>query len=252
MDHRDPQHPVETPCKAAFKERSNGPKVAWFVRCMAKGIVENGFQMPVYVVHDANNNDRLQMMQHEFVNAGIRNESLTWITQFQANQLTTEDRARFPSRDSEEEKRLCGEIMPMRACSGSVSDTQMSCGLKHMYISEQISKRNEEGILAHFNFSLVIEDDQILPANFLQSIVELLLQAPDELGIVMLDDSFFNVNGFHPPMHLRETFLATGYARNRSRTTGLLHTIYCIVILTTSFSIHSYLLPIHLSLSVYS
>ena len=34
------------------------------------------------------------------------------------------------------------------------------------------------------------------------------------------DDSFFDVNGFLPPDHLRETFLSTGYARNRSRTTG--------------------------------
>ena len=219
MDHSDPQHPVESPCKAAFKERSNGPKVSWFVQCMAKGIVEHGFQMPVFVVHDANNNERLTMMQHEFENAGILNESLTWVTQFQANQLTAADRAKFPARDTDEEKRLCGEIMPMRACSGTVTDSQMSCGLKHMYIIEQIAQRTE-GIPYHLNFSLVIEDDQILPTNFLQSIVELLLQAPDDLGIVMLDDSFFDVNGFNPPVHLRETFLTTGYARNRSRTTG--------------------------------
>jgi hypothetical protein len=49
---------------------------------------------------------------------------------------------------------------------------------------------------------------------------QLLLQAPENLGAVMLDDSFFYENGFGPPDHLRDTFLVTSYARNRSRTTG--------------------------------
>ena len=107
------------------------------------------------------------------------------MTQFSTDSLTQADKDRFPARDNDEQKRLCGEIMPMRACSGSVTPAQMSCGLKHMYIVEQIAGKTD-GIHSHFNFSLVIEDDQILPNHFLQLVVETLLQAPDSLGAVML------------------------------------------------------------------
>ena len=117
--------------------------------------------------------------------AGILNESITWVTQFPTESLTQADKDRFPPRDNDEQKRLCGEMMPMRACSGSVTPVQMSCGLKHMYIMEQVAA-NTGGTYSHFNFSLVVEDDQILPNHFLQLVVETLLQAPDSLGIVML------------------------------------------------------------------
>jgi hypothetical protein len=76
--------------------------------------------------------------------------------------------------------------MPARACSGSVTPVQMSCGLKHMYVMEQVAAKRGPEILAHFNISLVIEDDQILPNHFLQLVLETLLQAPDALGIAML------------------------------------------------------------------
>ena len=49
---------------------------------------------------------------------------------------------------------------------------------------------------------------------------QILLAAPDRLGAVMLDDSFFDTNGFGPPDSLRDSFVPTTYARNRSRTTG--------------------------------
>jgi hypothetical protein len=36
----------------------------------------------------------------------------------------------------------------------------------------------------------------------------------------MLDDSFFDTNGFYPPDELKDTFMTTSYPRNGSRTTG--------------------------------
>ena len=63
IDHKDKSIPVETPCKATFPN-GGGPKASWFVSCMAKGIVDKGFQLPVYVVHDKDE-ERFRMMQRE-------------------------------------------------------------------------------------------------------------------------------------------------------------------------------------------
>ena len=54
--------PIEAPCKVYFHESVSSLKIAWFISCMAKGIVERGFQIPVYLVH-ANNSQRYQHMK---------------------------------------------------------------------------------------------------------------------------------------------------------------------------------------------
>jgi hypothetical protein len=62
--------------------------------------------------------------------------------------------------------------MPNRVCvhGYAVSDKAMSCGLKHMYIMEQIASRKFK-VERHFSFSIVLEDDEILPTNFLEQII---------------------------------------------------------------------------------
>ena len=45
-------------------------------------------------------------------------------------------------------------------------------------------------------FSLIIEDDQFLAKNIKRQILETILQLPDNVGLVMLDDSFFFNNKF--------------------------------------------------------
>jgi hypothetical protein len=52
LDSKDKSSPTEAPCKAYFKDMVSSPKIAWFIQCMAKVMIDRGFQIPVYVVHD--------------------------------------------------------------------------------------------------------------------------------------------------------------------------------------------------------
>jgi GR25 family glycosyltransferase involved in LPS biosynthesis len=103
----------------------------------------------------------------------------------------------------------------------------------------------------HFGYSLVLEDDQVLPKNFIAQIVELLLRAPHSVGAFMLDDSFFfepgisclsmahvisrdtrilwiaNIHpymgtylGYAPPARFKSAMFPLSYPRNETRTCG--------------------------------
>ena len=104
--------------------------------------------------------------------AGIRNESVTWVTQFKADNLSKADLDRFPPthRGVSDEVQRCAAVQPMRACSGGFQATnaQISCGLKHMYIVEQIAARKTD-IEGHFTFSvsLCMFTITILPMDLL-------------------------------------------------------------------------------------
>jgi len=83
----------------------------------------------------------------------------------------------------------------------------MSVALKHMYVLEQIALNQNittgnlkisrilmlhkcfkrfSNIENHFGFSLVLEDDQILPNDFLRQVVEVLLQVHGESNTAVI------------------------------------------------------------------
>lgn len=93
LDSKNRAVPVEASCKAYFRDMVNSPKTAWYVQCVARVMVERGFQLPVYIVHDGKA-DRFKNIYSELVGAGIKNESVTWVTQFKADSLSQADLAR--------------------------------------------------------------------------------------------------------------------------------------------------------------
>ena len=110
---------IEFGCAGESRGGNWNPKISWFVRCVAAKIIEKGFQIPVYVVHDFNP-IRYNHIITQLKAVGIKNESITWITQFQANNISEEDRKMFisTSRNSPDDQQKCKEVMPSRTCSG--------------------------------------------------------------------------------------------------------------------------------------
>jgi GR25 family glycosyltransferase involved in LPS biosynthesis len=151
--------------------------------------------------------------------------SVVWETGFVAGNLTESQRAVFVSTRDGSAK--CTEMMGMdRACKYGYqfSPSERSVALKHISIFEQIAGRHRSGAndaeSAFHAFSLVLEDDQFVPRDVRRQIVEITLQAPRDLGLVMLDDSFFFVPSYLPPKE-RENFpFASSYEKAEGRTMG--------------------------------
>jgi len=111
----------EFSCAGEARGGNWNPKISWFIRCVAEKIIEKGFQIPVYIVHDFNP-IRYSHITTQLEAVGIKNESVTWVTGFRANNISDEDKKKFlsTSRDSGEELAKCKEVMPARTCSGNI------------------------------------------------------------------------------------------------------------------------------------
>eukprot|EP00605_Chrysophyceae_sp_TOSAG23-4_P001463 GSChrysophyteH1.ASY1.ANO1.1599.1 assembled CDS len=210
-----------------------------YIRKVAKDIAGNGFQIPVYVVQGPNQKRR-ERLEANLGLAGVKPEMVTWEDGYLATNITEEDKKNFAL--GPDAYYICKDIIPwpvgQKACSGgySFSAMEMSVALKHIAIIRKIAAKfaasrqgsgSVEGTPAlDFEstpanmYSLVVEDDQFLPNDILRQIVEVVLQLPMGVGLVMLDDSFFNDFHFDPPKHLINFPFPRTYEKNVTRTVG--------------------------------
>jgi len=197
--------------------------LSYFLRTVAASIVERGFQIPTFVVHGPNEKRRLRL-QKNLELSGIKESHVTWRGDFLANNISDADRTNFGT--GREAYYNCKEILGDRPCRNGYgfSNMEMSVALKHIAIirsiAETAKKSAEQSKSVLQKYSLIIEDDQFLPKHILRQIVEILLQTPDHLGLVMLDDSFFFHGGFNPPENLTKYPFPITYERNETRTVG--------------------------------
>ena len=207
---------------------------AWVVRVIAQAVVNGGYQPHVYIVHGGNKRRHERISGH-LQQAGIDLGSFVhWETGFVAGNLTDEERGVFVSTRAGSER--CTEMMAGldRACKQGYqfSPSERSVALKHLSILENVARSHTSYSDASsstssgagrgiFNeFVLVLEDDQFLPTDIRRQVVEIVLQAPRELGFVMLDDSFFFMPSYNPPPEREHFVFAGSYERPAGRTMG--------------------------------
>ena len=198
---------------------------SYFLRAAATKIVEDGFQIPVYVVQGPSK-ERYLRLQENLKLSGIQDQHVTWRSDFLANNISAEDRTFF--RYGRLAYWDCAEVLQReKPCRKGYpfSNVEMSVALKHVAIIRSIAdtaRKNlpESAKNVSRRYNLVIEDDQFLPKQLLRQIVETLLQIPDHVGTIMLDDSFFLNSWFNPPEDLLKYPFPVTYEKNATRTAG--------------------------------
>ena len=230
----------------AKKDRKSGLSVAfaYVVRVVAQAVVNGGYQPHVHIVHGGDSVRHARISGH-LQQAGIDLGShVHWETGFLAGNLTEQERAVFVA--TKDGSARCTEMMAGmdRACKQGYqfSPSERSVALKHMSIFDKVARSHSaesaagvgagagadagagagkgyvRGIFSEF--VLVLEDDQFVPRDVRRQIVEIVLQAPRELGFVMLDDSFFFVPSYNPPPDREHFVFAGSYERPAGRTMG--------------------------------
>jgi hypothetical protein len=222
-----------TVCTESGVNSPNLSKVrfSYFLRAVARDIVSRGFQIPTHIVRGAKVMRGVRMREN-LQEAGIRDKYVTWESRFVAGSIADDDKAKN-FRTGNPAYVDCEPILGTKACRRGYkfSDSEMSVALKHIAIIRSIAdaarrQSSKEGDRAregkHFaqRYSLILEDDQFLPKTILRQIVEVLLQTPEDLGLVMLDDSFFFDPTFDPPESTVDFPFPVSYATNRTRTVG--------------------------------
>ena len=211
------------------KKKLSDLQLSYFVRSIASIIIKQGFQIPVYIVAGPNQK-RITRLKINIKQANIESKYVTWQSNYLADSLTEEDKSIFMNNRDAYSK--CAQILTPDACRGGYqfSKMEMSVALKHVAIMKDISKHTNEQLkedgknnnnadLLH-KYSLIIEDDQFLPNNILQQVVEVLLSATEDIGIIMLDDSFFYNGNFAPPKSIENFPFPKTYPKNDTRTMG--------------------------------
>jgi hypothetical protein len=203
-----------------------------FLRSLSSDMVDKGFYTDVYVVHGPNKKRRTRLEKNlELCN--IKKEHVTWEEGFLANKLTDDDRSVF--KNGKDSARMCTNIIGDVECENGYQfkPQEMSVALKHVTIIKKIAAKvqaesstrsnafqQNSNSISERKFSLIIEDDQFLAKNIKRQILETILQLPDNVGLVMLDDSFFFNNKFYPPKNLLNFPFPRSHERNQSRTVG--------------------------------
>ena len=217
--------PEYQPTVCSRKPRTSALSVpfAYVVRTVAQAVVDNGFQPSVYIVHGGDKTRRERISGH-LIQAGVDIKRVHWETGYVAGNLTEEEKAVFVT--SRAGSARCTDMMNGmdRACKYGYqfSPSERSVALKHMSIFEDVAAAAARGPAPSLfeEYALVLEDDQFVPRDVRRQLVEIVLQAPLELGFVMLDDSFFFVPAYNPPRE-RENFVFAGsYERPEGRTMG--------------------------------
>jgi len=197
--------------------------LSYFLRTVAASIVDRGYQIPTFIVHGPNERRR-ERLQKNLNLSGIKDSHVTWRGDFLANNISDADRTHFGT--GKDAYYNCKEVLGDRPCRNgyAFSNMEMSVALKHVAIIRSIAEAAKKGAAKSKSvlqkYSLVIEDDQFLPKEILRQIVEVLLQTPEHLGLVMLDDSFFFNGAFSPPENLLKYPFPLTYERNETRTVG--------------------------------
>lgn len=201
---------------------STNPRISALIRCMAQSVIDEGFDIPVYVMHNPANIMRFNRLSRHLSQCGFRNESITWITGFTPEEAEKNYSESFivTRRHDAYSLNYCRKILPAWACEHgySLAPSGKSIALKHAFVLATIASRSS--IPSHFDFSLVLEDDQFLPLDFRRLIVETLLLASPQIEIIMLDDSYFFSPSYAPPSHLKNARFLHVYAKNSTRTMG--------------------------------
>lgn len=108
-----------------------------------------------------------------------------------------------------------------------LDDREVSLTMKHVAVHEGLFKCKDgekfcfsPGPDPKLRFALVVEDDQHLPRSMLRQLAEIIIGAPADVGLFMLDDSYHDARYAVPPGHLHGTFFTNSYEKGRSRTCG--------------------------------
>jgi hypothetical protein len=178
-------------------------RFSYFLRSLADDMVDKGFSIDVYIVQGPNEKRRKHIEENLKI-CNIQKENVVWEDGFLIEKLTDEDYSLFKKK---------------------FKPAEISVALKHVSIWKKIAEKaklrsNGIGYGNSTKFSLIVEDDQYLAKNIKLQIVESLLQLPDDVGLINLDDSFFFNHNFYPPHHLLKYPFPRLYERNESRTTG--------------------------------
>ena len=247
-------------------------QLSYFVRQVAEDVAARGFQLPTYVVHGPNQKRRARLTENLRI-SGILDSSVVWQEGYLANNLTERDKASFALGN--DAYYICKQILGEKPCHGGYpfSSMEMSVALKHIDIIRSIAakveaRREKKGQNGGENsggiareYSLIIEDDQFLPRDLLRQVLEVLLQLPQGVGMVMLDDSFFYNGNFHPPKHMLNYPFPRTYEKNTTRTVGayLLSNAAAVSMATgghflplyapvdhqLNYAIHKHAIPVH-------
>ena len=218
-------------------------RLAWLNQCLSRVIVKAGFQLPVYVVHGPDEY-RLKRIKSELTDIGLKYVHIH--NKHQASHLNTTDVNSFfiethPNMDvNSEEYKKCIEVHsftnlgpkdsgPIRCSRGVKLDNRvLAVGLEHFGILTQIANCQHDHVhcaslasAPESRYALIFEDDQHIPKNIIELVVEVLIQSDNTTGMYMLDDSWFWLPQFFP---LNREYLKyvyqISYERNYSRTVG--------------------------------
>jgi glycosyl transferase family 25 len=107
--------------------------------------------VPVYVIHAKSLPERMPHLKNELIRAGL---TAHWITDFDANELTTEIEDQWFTR------------------TAPLSKGQKSCALKHITALQLIRDNRCE-------HAIILEDDAILVENFVKKFQEVLKEAQE-------------------------------------------------------------------------
>jgi hypothetical protein len=212
------------------------PRMAWLKKCISESIVAAGFQIPVYIVHGPSD-IRLSRIKRELNAAGVHHVHVH--NKYQASNLNkteVENFFKMTVPGNGDMYRKCVNVYsaterskPEETCSKGVtlSNIVLAVGMEHYGVVSQIATCPHEHLHCASpadnpmaRYALVFEDDQHIPINIIELVVNMLLNIEERAGLYMLDDSWFWLQQFFPPQHLQKAVFPNSYERNYTRTVG--------------------------------
>ena len=220
----------------------------WVIHCLASTLVANGYQIPAYVIAGPFPKRRDKILG--FLVAANTTQ-VSFRSDYVIGSIDKAEQDAFifntPSKAEgakPEDLKICTEAIDAsinnvpraaKECDeygSKLNDREISLTMKHVAVQKALyecdTHKNvnqlcySNATIDALRYALILEDDQYLPVTLQRQLVELIIQAPANVGIFMLDDSYSGTNGYFPPHHLASTTgpYTNSWEKGRSRTCG--------------------------------
>lgn len=236
IDHKNQDCAAGTP----------GPRNIWFVRCLAQQLVTHGYEIPVYVI-SIGENVRKVRIRHQLERAhfthvqyseknnigSISKEGWSHFEPIAPRWKTHMVNETLAYELNEECMFVMNASMPMNKArdecyhrGSTISEKDASFSLKHIDVHKRILNCSEPGPCLsnatddRMRYALVLEEDQYIPKNAMELLVQIVLLPPEDVSMFFVCDSFHADRVFRTPDELGVSPYMNVFERNQSKTTA--------------------------------